>query len=122
MEKKINKSNFKTLKNFIYKKSSKVFYIYAENKNNQSTLNMIEYAVRYTDKPAMAESRILNYDGEYVTFGYQRHKDNKLIIERVYVYDFFNVLFFTLPMKISKLFVITVFILKSTNFIVKWLC
>lgn len=29
---------------------------------------MIEYAVRYTGKPAMAESRIIDYDGEYVTF------------------------------------------------------
>ena len=56
LEKKINKSNFKILKNFIYKKSNKGFYVYAEKKNNQSTLHMVEYAVRYTGKPAMAES------------------------------------------------------------------
>ena len=29
---------------------------------------MIEYAVRYTGKPAIAESRIIDYDGKYVTF------------------------------------------------------
>mgnify|MGYP004504090917 FL=1 len=47
---------------------------------------MIEYAVRYTGKPAMAESRIIDYDGEYVTFWYQRHEDNKLVNERIHVY------------------------------------
>ena len=73
------------------------FDVYAEKKNNQSTLNMIEYAVRYTGKPAMAESRIIDYDGEYVTFWYQRHEDNKLIKERVHVYDFFKRLNFHIP-------------------------
>lgn len=102
LEKKISNSNFKTLKNFIYKKSNKGFYIYNENKNNQSTLNMIEYVVRYTDKYAMAESRIIDYDGEYVTFWYQRHEDNKLIKERVYVYEFFKRLIIYIPDKNFK--------------------
>ena len=97
LEKKISNSNFKILKNFIYKKSDKGFYVYAEKKNNQSTLNMIEYAVRYTGKPAMAESRIIDYDGEYVTFWYQRHEDNKLIKERVHVYEFFKRLIIHIP-------------------------
>lgn len=97
LEKKISNSNFKILKNFIYKKSDKGFYVYAEKKSNQSTLNMIEYAVRYTGKPAMAESRIIDYDGEYVTFWYQRHEDNKLVNERVHVYEFFKRLIIHIP-------------------------
>ena len=97
LEKKINKFSFKILKNFIYKKSNKGFYVYAEKKNNQSTLNMIEYAVRYTGKPAMAESRILDYDGEYITFWYQRHEDNKLVKECIHVYDFFKRLIIHIP-------------------------
>lgn len=97
LEKKINKSNFKILKNFIYKKSNKGFYVYAEKKNNQSTLNMIEYAVRYTGKPAIAESRILDYDGEYITFWYQRHEDNKFVKECIHVYDFFKRLIIHIP-------------------------
>ena len=97
LERKISNSNFKTLKNFIYKKSNKGFYVYAEKKNNQSTLNMIEYAVRYTGKPAMAESRIIDYDGEYVNFWYQRHEDNKLVKERVHVYEFFKRLIIHIP-------------------------
>ena len=47
---------------------------------------MIEYEVKYTSKHAMAESRIIDYDGEYVTFWYQRHEDNKLVNERIHVY------------------------------------
>ena len=97
LEKKINKSSFKILKNFIYKKSNKGFYVYAEKKNNQSTLNMIEYAVRYTGKPTMAESRILDYYGEYITFWYQRHEDNKLVKECIHVYDFFKRLIIHIP-------------------------
>ena len=97
LEKKISNSNFKTLKNFIYKKSNKGFYVYAEKKNNQSTLNIIEYAVRYTGKPAMAESRIIDYDGEYVTFWYQRHEDNKLVKECIHVYEFFKRLIIHIP-------------------------
>ena len=97
LERKISNSNFKTLKNFIYKKSNKGFYVYAEKKNNQSTLNMIEYAVRYTGKPAMAESRIIDYDGEYVTFWYQRHEDNKLVKECIHVYEFFKRLIIHIP-------------------------
>lgn len=97
LERKISNSNFKTLKNFIYKKSNKGFYVYAEKKNNQSTLNIIEYAVRYTGKPAMAESRIIDYDGEYVTFWYQRHEDNKLVKECIHVYEFFKRLIIHIP-------------------------
>ena len=58
---------------------------------------MIQYAIRYTGKPAMAESRILDYDGEYVTFWYQRHEDNQFVTERIHVYDFFKRLIIHIP-------------------------
>lgn len=58
---------------------------------------MIEYAVRYTGKPAIAESRIIDYDGKYVTFWYQRHEDNKLVKERVHIYEFFKHLIIHIP-------------------------
>ena len=99
LEKKLGKSNFKALKNMIYKKSNKGFYVYAEKKNNKnvSTKDMIEYAVRYTGKPAMAESRILEYDGEFVTFWYQRHEDDKIVKEKIHVFDFFKRLIIHIP-------------------------
>ena len=58
---------------------------------------MIEYAVRYTGKPAMAESRILDYDGKYITFWYQRHEDNKIVKEKIHVYEFFKRLIIHIP-------------------------
>ena len=87
LEKELGKQNFKTLKNFIYKKSDNGFYVYAEQKKNkkQSTKDMVEYVVRYSGKPAMAESRIIDYDGTYVTFWYQRHEDNKIVKEKIHV-------------------------------------
>ncbi len=97
LDKYFNSKNFKLLKNFIYKKSNKGFYVYAEKKCNQSTQHMIEYAIRYTGKPAMAESRILDYDGKYITFWYQRHEDNKIIKEKIHVYVFFKRLIIHIP-------------------------
>lgn len=97
LEKKLGKDKFKDIKNFIYKKSNNGFYVYAEKKCNSSTKSMIEYAVRYTGKPAMAESRILDYDGEYITFWYQRHEDNKIVKEKIHVYEFFKRLIIHIP-------------------------
>lgn len=97
LEKEIGKKKFRTLKNLIYKKSNKGFYVYAEKKCSSSTEAMIEYAVRYTGKPAMAESRIIDYDGEYVTFWYQRHEDNKYVEEKITVFDFFKRLIIHIP-------------------------
>jgi len=97
LEKEIGKKDFKALKNFIYKKSNKSFYVYAEKKCSSSTETMIEYAVRYTGKPAMAESRIIDYDGEFVTFWYQRHEDNKFVEEKIHVFEFFKRLIIHIP-------------------------
>ena len=99
LEKELGKQNFKTLKNFIYKKSDNGFYVYAEQKKNkkQSTKDMVEYAVRYSGKPAMAESRIIDYDGTYITFWYQRHEDNKIVKEKIHVYKFFKRLIIHIP-------------------------
>ena len=38
--------------------------------------------------PVIATSRIDNYDGENVTFHYNRHEDNELITETVSAIDF----------------------------------
>lgn len=97
LEKHIGKHKFKTLKNFIYNKSNKGFYVYAEKKHSSSTKDMIEYAIRYSGKPAMAESRIIDYDGEFITFWYQRHEDNKLVVERIHVYEFIKRLIIHIP-------------------------
>ena len=35
---------------------------------------VVRYIGRYTKRPAIAESKILAYDGEFVTFTYQEHR------------------------------------------------
>ena len=49
---------------------------------------MIKYIGRYLGKPVIATSRIDSYDGEFVTFHYNRHEDEKLVTETLPVLDF----------------------------------
>ena len=52
-------------------------------------LDLIKYVCRYVSRPVMAESRIIDYDGTFVTFWYQRHNDDLIIIEKVlHAYEF----------------------------------
>lgn len=50
----------------------------------------------------MAQSRILNYDGEYVTFWYNRHEDGKRVEETIHVYEFIKRLIKHIPDKNFK--------------------
>jgi len=45
---------------------------------------LVNYVIRYSGKPAMAQSRIIKYDGEYVTFWYDRHEDNQRVEETIH--------------------------------------
>lgn len=56
------------------------FYVYAEpNPCNPNTV--VKYIGRYLGHPVIAASRIDNYDGDTVTFHYNRHEDDKYIEE-----------------------------------------
>ena len=45
----------------------------------------------------MAESRILDYDGQFVTFWYQRHEDDIIVIEKLHAYEFIQRLIMHIP-------------------------
>jgi len=51
------------------------FYVYAEPKKFKSLKDGVEYVTRYYSRPAISENRIINYDGENVTFCYNAHED-----------------------------------------------
>ena len=53
-----------------------------------ATSNVIKYIGRYLGRPVIATSRIDSYDGDFVTFHYNRHEDEKLVIETIPVLDF----------------------------------
>lgn len=93
---------FKKLKNELYKNYENGFYVYAKPDNISSINQTINYVVRYTGRPAMAQSRILNYDGTYVTYYYERHEDGQRVEERIHVYDFIKLLIKHIPDKNFK--------------------
>lgn len=88
LEKHFGKQKFKNLKNHIYKTSSNGFYVHAPKIKSRDIKSTVKYVIRYSGKPAMAQSRILNYDGEYVTFWYDRHEDGRRVEESIHAYDF----------------------------------
>lgn len=98
----IELQNFKKLKNELYKDYKNGFYVYAKPDNITSINQTINYVVRYTGRPAMAQSRILNYDGTYVTYYYERHEDGKRIEETVHVHEFIKKLIVHIPDKNFK--------------------
>jgi hypothetical protein len=87
MEKSLGTS-FYHLKTSLFYSYKDGFYVYAKPNPLSDTRKAIQYVVRYTGRPAMAQSRILNYDGSTVTFWYQRHEDNKKVIECISAFDF----------------------------------
>lgn len=74
LEKEIGPS-FKKEKYDSYKNHHKGFYVYAEKKEFKSLKDGIEYVTRYCGRAPISENRIVNYDGENVTFCYNNHKD-----------------------------------------------
>ena len=90
-------SVFKKLKNSLYSKYDNGFYVYAPSDDISSIKVAVYYVVRYTGRPAMAQSRIINYDGTYVTFYYERHEDNKRVEETVHVFEFIKKLIIHIP-------------------------
>lgn len=97
LENDIGKDNFRKLKNQVYLSHKDGFYVYAPPSKFKSCVELIKYVCRYVARPVMAESRIINYDGTYVTFWYQRHNDNLIIIEKLHAYEFISRIIVHIP-------------------------
>lgn len=90
-------SSFYSLKSYLFKNYPKGFYVYANPNVNSKSSEAIKYIIRYTGRPAMAQSRIINYDGEFVEFYYDRHEDKKRIVEKIHAIDFIKRLIIHIP-------------------------
>ena len=101
METVIGKS-FKKVKAFIYKNCPNGFYVYAKPKLT-NTKEVAKYIGRYLGRPVIATSRIDNYDGQNVTFHYNRHEDNTLVLEKLSATDFIKKLIIHIPDKHFKM-------------------
>lgn len=93
----VGKDEFKKIKNLLYSKNNKGFYVYAPPSKHKSYVDLVKYVCRYVARPVMAESRILDYDGTYVTFWYQRHDDNLVIIEKIHAFEFISRIIVHIP-------------------------
>lgn len=83
-------SSFYQLKSFLFSNYKDGFYVNAPKKEYSNPFEAIKYIIRYTGRPAMAQSRILDYDGSFVTYYYDSHEDNERIEETIPVFEFFK--------------------------------
>lgn len=102
LEKEINTTEFRQLKRQLYRKLKDGFYVFSPPSKFKTIDRLIKYVTRYVSRPVMAESRILDYDRTYVTFWYQRHTDNKIVIEKIHAYEFISRIIIHTPEKNQK--------------------
>ena len=101
LESKIGPS-FKRIKAHIYKKDKNGFYVYA--KPNLSDPKIVtKYISRYLGRPVIALSRIDDYDGDNVTFHYNKHEDNSFVRKTIPALDFIKLLIQHIPEKNFKM-------------------
>jgi hypothetical protein len=94
--------SFYKIKNEMYQKHSEGFYVRA--KPNPCTPDItIKYISRYLGRPVIATSRIDKYDGEFVTFHYTRHEDDKTVTECIPALEFIKRLIIHIPEKHFKM-------------------
>ncbi len=97
LENQLSKKEFTNIKNDLYFRYKDGFYVYAPKSKFKDVNGLLSYVCRYLSRPVMAESRILDYDGKYVTFWYQRHTDDLIIIEKLHAFQFIQRLIMHIP-------------------------
>lgn len=95
-------SSFKKTKALCYRNNEHGFYIYAKP-SKCSPDTVVKYIGRYLGRPVIATSRIDKYDGENVTFHYNRHEDDAYVEETLPVMDFIKRLIRHIPEKHFKM-------------------
>ena len=72
------------------------FYVYAKP-NLCDTDSVVKYICCYLGRPVIATSHIDSYDGENITFHYNRHEDDSYVQETLPVLDFIQLLIQHIP-------------------------
>jgi len=86
---------FNTFLNDLY---SKIWYINFGRKLDDSSFTII-YIGRYTKRPCIAESRIISYDGSFVTFYYEDRLSSQTLYVKLPVDEFISRLIQHIPDK-----------------------
>ena len=95
-------ASFKSVKSRCYREHKDGFYVYAKP-NKCDPKAVTKYIGRYLGRPVIATSRIDKYDGDFVTFHYNRHEDNKYIQETIPALEFIDRLIQHIPEKHFKM-------------------
>jgi len=95
-------TSFKKVKNEMYTKHSDGFYVRAKP-NSCTPDKTIKYISRYLGRPVIATSRIDKYDGDFVTFHYNKHEDDSLVSEIIPALNFIKRLIVHIPEKHFKM-------------------
>jgi len=75
------------LVNDLYQRYPKGFYVNAEKKITNAK-GVARYIGRYLARPAIAEYRIVEYDGDTVHYWYEDHRTGKRVDKKIPVYRF----------------------------------
>lgn len=88
LEKDIGPS-FKSLKNKVYSLSKNGFYVRAKKSEFPESKKAISYVLRYCGRPCFAQYRIIDIDNNnFISFFYQRHEDDKFVVEKIHIFEF----------------------------------
>lgn len=97
LEKDIGKENFREIKNKIYSKYDNGFYARAKKNEFPNSKKSISYILRYCGRPCFAQYRIINVKDDYISFWYQRHEDEKYVVEKIHIFEFISRLIRHIP-------------------------
>ena len=84
----------------MFRKYPKGFVVYDSGKA-KNRKGIVRYIVRYIRHPAIANSRLVRYDGEEVTFRYEHKKEQYTVVMKVF--DFIESVIKHIPQKHQKL-------------------
>lgn len=96
------KPQLKKLINELYKKYQQGFYVHAETRMDGAK-RAAQYIGRYLGRPAIAEYRIISYDGEIVKFWYEDHKTGEIEERELPVMEFIGKIIMHIPKKNFKM-------------------
>lgn len=95
-------TKMRNLINMLYNRYRNGFYVHAETRMNDAR-GAAQYIGRYLARPAIAEYRILSYDGKRVRFWYEDHETKKIEELELDVLDFMGRLIMHIPKKYFKM-------------------
>ena len=85
---KLNYDKFRFLKSKCYSNYENGFYVRAKKSEFPNSKKGVEYVLRYCGRPCFASYRILDIEDNYILFWYQRHENDKYVVEKIHIFEF----------------------------------